>query len=878
VVVSVLESRAASPSSRFRRIRRISIVLLLAGIALPAHAGSAINAAEAAQAAPGEPRGPDIIVIAPPWFRDVPPERYLDETAIESYGVSTIDDLIAEVEGELADEDEPVFIVNGERVYDLENIGAYPIEVLRRLEVLPRGSAVRVGGRTGQRVINLTLKDQVRSATVTVAPRFATEGDWHAVRGETLFTYIRGDTRANLGLRVRDESRLLESDRGIIQPNPRLPFATQGNVIGFPGFGGEIDPLLSALAGELVTVAPIPPGSSPTLTQFAAGANLANTTDLGPFRTLRPDSRNYDINASYSTKLAPWLRSGATVRFNRLTSRSLLGLPSAELVLDAANPFSPFSTTVGLAAFGQDPLRRRFLREAVEGKLTFNAVFGHWRADVNAGYVEWTNRSSIERVTQTRQIFLGNSVNPFGIDLGELIPLTTHHASTRSRTALTEANVFGPAFELPAGDVRASVRGRLAWHSLRGSSDFGGTGTVRTFDRTEQSLLGALEIPLTSRRRDFVPELGELSASTQYGRSHFSDSGSLDEYGFALTWEPRPPVRLRASVDRTAAPPAMDILGEPLVVMPNVRFFDPLTGETVDVTQVTGAADIRPERMTTKRLSGILRLVPSIRLNLNADYTDIDRRRFIASLPEASLPIMLAFPGRFVRDEDGVLTLVDLRPVNFLSHHEKRFRYGLSLNAPLGGGAPALRRATEPDTGTIIAGDEPAEDAPPPAASGPRTRLILTANHALVLSDKIFIRPGLDPVNLLEGGAIGIASGRVRHQLDGSAGITSGGLGARLAVRWRGKSTLDTRIGEMEDTLTFSPLLTINLRAFVDARRLFPNSDWARGTRASLSVVNLTNQRQRVRDPLGNTPLQYQPGYRDPLGRTIEFEIRRMFR
>ena len=46
---------------------------------------------------------------------------------------------------------------------------------------------------------------------------------------------------------------------------------------------------------------------------------------------------------------------------------------------------------------------------------------------------------------------------------------------------------------------------------------------------------------------------------------------------------------------------------------------------------------------------------------------------------------------------------------------------------------------------------------------------------------------------------------------------------------------------------------------------------------AIVDVVNLANDRQKVRDSMGNTPLQYQPGYRDPLGRTIEFEIRKVF-
>jgi hypothetical protein len=98
-----------------------------------------------------------------------------------------------------------------------------------------------------------------------------------------------------------------------------------------------------------------------------------------------------------------------------------------------------------------------------------------------------------------------------------------------------------------------------------------------------------------------------------------------------------------------------------------------------------------------------------------------------------------------------------------------------------------------------------------------------------------------------------------------------------MGVVWRGASTLDTSIGGISDTLRFSPLLLVNLKLFADARRFLPESDWARGLRFSVNAVNLTNSRQKVRTSGGNTPLQYQPAYRDPLGRTIEFEIRKVF-
>jgi outer membrane receptor protein involved in Fe transport len=102
-------------------------------------------------------------------------------------------------------------------------------------------------------------------------------------------------------------------------------------------------------------------------------------------------------------------------------------------------------------------------------------------------------------------------------------------------------------------------------------------------------------------------------------------------------------------------------------------------------------------------------------------------------------------------------------------------------------------------------------------------------------------------------------------------------MGVRAGVTWRGASRLASRISGVNDTLEFSPVMLINLRAFADMRRVAPQANWAKGLRLSLDVINLTNDRQKVRDSGGNTPLQYQPAYRDALGRTIEVELRKVF-
>lgn len=832
--------------------------LLLATVAVPAQV--AATAAAAAQTQSDQQSQQDIIITAPPLFRDIRPERELDELGIESYGVSTVDELIGNLEAELGEDgDEPLIVVNGQKVNDLSEIGAFPVEVLRNIQVLPRGSAVRAGGTPAQRVISITLRRRSKTATLTAAHKFATDGNWNAERGEGIVTDVKGKIRANVSLRGRDEDSLLESQRGIIQPVPSSPFAVSGNVVA-PFGTGEIDPLLSALAGEVVTMTSVPSVPEPTLTDFVANANNPAMTDLGEVRTLRPQTRNYDLNGSFAAPIAPWLDSSTTIRLSRNQTNSLRGLPGAIFILAATNPASPFSRNVGLAFYGTNPLRSRSRYDNGELSETLNAKFGLWAANFNAKRTESRNISLIERQAVFGSIPLDDSIDPFVTDLTDLIVLQSDRTSSRNIVSLGQLLLNGPSGKLPAGPIDATIEGRIAWNSLRSSSTFVGFGNG-TFRRNEQSIRGALNVPITSRINNFLPQFGELSADGEYTRVHYSDTGALKHYEAGLTWEPVPLVRLRAIIEETDLPPMIQLLGNPVIETPEVRVFDPLTGQTVDVTEITGGnPNLKPEQDKIRRVSALLRLVPKLNLQLNAEYTDTDRRNFVSSLPQASAAVELAFPDRFIRDSNGVLTSVDLRPVNFNSDRERRLRWGFSMNARIGGPAPG----TPPAKGTH-------------GPTHPPTYFQLTANHTIVFFDKIVIRPGLEAVNLLSGGAIGIGGGRLRQQADGTAALTHGGLGARIGVSWRGPSSLVSRLGGTADTLRFSPLLLINLRAFTDLHRFLPHSGWAKSLRLSLDVINVTNDRQRVRNPQGDTPLQYQPGYRDPLGRTIEMELRKVF-
>lgn len=854
--------RVSGEARHSGRLCRTAVALLLAGAAIPVHAASAAASGAAASAAQPaqsstEPDQQEIIVLGKSLFPDIRPERNLDETAIQSYGLSTIDELVAEIQTELGETEDPVIFVNGQRINDLNEIGALPVEALRNLQVLPRGSAVRAGGGAGQRVIYITLKHDVRSATLAAAHKIATEGHWDGNRGEAILTHVHGQTRANLALRVRDESGLLESQRDILQPTQALPYALGGNVVGYPNTSGEIDPLLSAAAGQVVTVAPVPMATNPTLANFASHANTAAVTDIGQFRSLRPKTRNYNLNGTFATRLAPWLNASATVELNRDLYRYERGLPSALFVLSPTNPASPFSRRVGLAYYGNRPLLFRTRQDSGDVNLTFDANWGSWSANLNARHTDFRDISHSDRQTGFGGT-LADSINPFATGITSLIPIQTDLATSRSIMNALQLQVSGPLFAIPAGDVQTTFESRLAWNHFRSHSTFSSSQNA-DIRRSEQSIRSQIVIPLTSRQNHFLDAIGDLSASAEYSRIHDNDVGTLENHSFGLDWDPRPTLHVEGEVRQTQVPPALGILGDPAIVTPQIRVFDPLTGQTVDVTEIYGGnPNLRPETDKLRRVSAILRLVPRLNLQANVEYTDLDRHDFISPLPPASEAVMLAFPDRFIRNSSGVLTTIDLRPVNFQSDREKALRWGFSMNMRLGGGPP-------PGT--------PGK----PAPLHPNTYLQLTASHTIVFSDQIVIRPGLPAVDLLNGGAIGLASGRLRHQFDGTAAVTSGGLGIRVGATWRGRSSLLSRISGTTDTLSFSSLLTFNIRAFADAGRVIPQARWAKGFRLSLEVVNVTNARQRVRDSFGSTPLQYQPAYRDPIGRTIELEIRKVF-
>lgn len=179
-------------------------------------------------------------------------------------------------------------------------------------------------------MINLQLKRSFRQANVTAERGFATAGEGGSTTGSFGYAAISGMNRTNVSLNVTDTELLLESDRPILpQPAGTIPFDLIGNLVPFPISAAEIDPLLSAAAGRVVTAAGLDGTPSPALASIAARAGQPNLTGIGDFRSLVPDSRNWVLNATLARRLGPRTSLSINANGNFNDSRSLSGAASA---------------------------------------------------------------------------------------------------------------------------------------------------------------------------------------------------------------------------------------------------------------------------------------------------------------------------------------------------------------------------------------------------------------------------------------------------------------------------------------------------------------------------------------------------------------------
>ena len=141
----------------------------------------------------------------------------------------------------------------------------------------------------------------------------------------------------------------------------------------------------------------------------------------------------------------------------------------------------------------------------------------------------------------------------------------------------------------------------------------------------------------------------------------------------------------------------------------------------------------------------------------------------------------------------------------------------------------------------------------------------------------MLIRPGVPVIDYLSGEAVDGGGGRPRHSVELEGGYFNHGLGARLSGNWRSGTKV---AGGPSGALRFSPLAIANFRLFANLGEqigLVARQPWLRGTQVRLELNNIFDDKPRVRDTPGATPLNYQRDLLDPTGRTVSFSLRKLF-
>lgn len=884
---------------------------------------------------------------------DIPPEVTFNAADVRSMGVSSINDLLAELTPQSTSGrgGSPVVLLNGRRVSSFNELKDIPTEAIQRVEILPEEVALKYGYTAEQKVVNVVLRPRFRATTAEGSLAAPTAGGQTTEQLEATRLGLNRDGRVNLAIKYAHSDALLESDRDLRAAPTGGLYDLAGNLASSPP-GGEIDPALSAQAGAPVTVAGVPAlaaRQAPSLADFAATANQANTSDLSGLRTLLPKTDQLSVNAVVNRVFGD-----VSATFNAtgtITDTSaLLGPGKALLVVPAGDAFSPF---------GQDVTLYRYLGELSQdsrnwtGHLggTLNGDSQAWRWSLTGNYDHVANRTLTGRGVdvsglQARLDALDPTLNPFA----PMTSLTTlaDRAVSASDTGNIQLVANGALYRLPAGDLSTSVKLGVDATRLDATSRRAGVKTSSDLWRSGLNGQVSFDAPIASRRTGVLPRLGDLSANLNLAASQLSDFGTMTTVGYGLTWSPVTPVSLIASMTRQEQAPTIQQLGNPLVTTPDTRVFDFIKGETVDVIGVSGGnRDLKSQDRRVLKLGLTLKPPQVDGLAVSADYfrTRIDDP--IAAFPTATAAIEAAFPDRFTRGADGALLRIDSRPVNFARQESDQLRWGLNFSRQIGksppspdrqsfrpreGAASSAVQGRQPAAGQPAAGQggdrppgaellqgalppqrAPSNDtAPPPPIAweagrtnagqgdGPRpggpgwpgglgggpglgggaARLQLAIYQTLHLRERITLNDAAPVLDLLHGDAVGSNGGQPRDEIEVQAGIIKGGLGARLTANWRSATTVRGGSGGAPTTLRFSDLATANLRLFANLgaqRDLVAAHPLLRGTRVTVSCTNLFDSHMRVRDGSGATPIKYQADYLDPLGRSVQVSLRKLF-
>ena len=600
---------------------------------------------------------------------DSPPVLELEEADIAAYGSGSIADLVAQLAPQTGSGrgrgGRPLILVNGQRIANFREIGRFPPEAIRKVEVLPEEVALKFGYPPDARVINFILKDSFSSRTVELATRMPFRGDTAVSEAEGSLLTIAGPRRVNVGIDYTRTTPLTEAERGVIQASSTDP-------------------------------------------------TMASDADPAAFRTLVARDEKIEGDVTFTTGMGGEA-SGKSLTLNGEVSRdvrtSLSGLDTVLLT-------SP-SGAQALRTIDADPITRRTATDSYSLGAGFNAALGDWQLSSTLDANRTDTDSRVDRRRDTSSLIAAAAAGT--LDINGALPVVgsagTDRALSRVWSASQKNTLSGTPFTLPGGEVNVTLDAGYDWTRI-GSRDTRSGLVPSQLTRGDLNAGVNVSVPIASRREGFLDAIGDLSVNFGGGIDHLSDFGTLTDWNVGSTWKPTEKLALQGSYTVKKVAPGLNQLGGPTLVDVNVPVYDFTVGQTVLASVTTGGnPNLKEETQRDIKLSASYDLDWFDRANFRVEYFHNSSDDTTESFPLLTPTVEAAFPGRVVRDAGGRLVSIDRRPVTFAERSSSRIRYGINLFGKVGKAKPQAEGEGGGGRGGFGALMAAAQPAPSPAPS-----------------------------------------------------------------------------------------------------------------------------------------------------------------
>ncbi|WP_116091192.1 TonB-dependent receptor [Sphingomonas crusticola] len=794
---------------------------------------------------------------------DIAPLATLDADTIAATGASSMAELLRAIRSvtTAADGSPPIYLLNGQRVSGYDEIGTLPPEALEKTEVLPEPAALKFGYPPTRRVVNFITKRRFRTIETSLSAGASTDGGAGNATVHGALTRLRNKSRLTLSTDYSHTDGLRASQRPIVA-DPEVPFDAIGNVGGIGG--GEIDPLLTGLAGTVVTRAPVPGAVAQRsdLAAYAAGAGTLRPFEPGRLRSLTATNDTLKGNAILSGPISRSVAGTISLSAERSIERGLAGPARAVLTIPGGNPFSPFDRDVLLyrSLTEADPLRQHQVKTTLHAGGTLRGAIRGWQWDVTGAYDQQEanarNGRSVDLAAANAAIAAG--ANPFlPLDPSLLGARLIDRLHSLVTTANSKAVVTGSPLLLPAGKATltasAEAERATADATTRGSDPYRAS---LGRNRAEGSL--AIDLPITSKQAGILPFVGDLSINASANARAVTGYGTLHDTTYGASWSPLAGVQLLATAKQSQAAPDMAARSNPVTRGDNASILDYATGRTLIATIVSGGnPDLAPERRRVRSLALTIKPFAKSELRLSATFEATRVRDAVATVYALTPFTRATLPNLFVTDAKGQLTAVIFRPINIDRTWTKTLNLQLNASGQIGA-TPRPPKAGE-------ANPKPVE----------RAFYYSGIGAYLTLENRLRLMPGTPTLDIIEGGTI-TGGGSPHAVIYSWGGIGYRGLGAKFDAQWVGSSRVRGDAPAADLRFLAQPNLDVGI--YIWPRMLIPHAPaWMQKLKFSLDVADALNSRQRVRDGNGRVPSRFQAALLTPVGRTLKFTIRKLF-